>query len=284
MVNLNDMVSNNGEIIPSRIVSSSITSTASNHGAGIAEINFTREVKKLPSIEEVELDPPQDVCPPDERIKVSETTKFPWRSICRLIITREDGLVAVGTGWFIGKNTIATAGHCVYSDDLKKWHKSIIVVPGLDHDKEPFGNFKSTEFWSVKGWTENGDKEYDYGAILLDNDLGEKIGYFGLRTDPDSLLQNKTIVNSGYPTDRDDVLVDTQWKMSGTIKADDLTERKIQYLIDTHGGNSGGPLWLEDGLYQAICIHAYGGCPNSGTRINREVFNNLMEWISIGDR
>lgn len=33
-------------------------------------------------------------------------------------------------------------------------------------------------------------------------------------------------------------------------------------MLDTYGGNSGSSVWRDDGNYQSICIHAYGGCSN----------------------
>lgn len=281
--NFYDMISSKGENISFSTVNTTLTATNAFSGTSPESFQtFFSETRKLPSIEEVELNPPQDVCPPDERVRILETKEFPWRTICRLEITRADGLVAVGTGWFIGNGTVITAGHCVFSKEMEKWHKSIIIIPGKDNETEPFGRFESTNFWTVTGWKEHGSQEYDYGAIILENKIGEKLGYFGFRADPDSILQNKIIVNSGYPADKDDNLIDTQWKMNGSIEQP-LTERKIAYKIDTYGGNSGGPLWIDDGLNQAVGIHAYGGCPNSGSRINKEVFANLIEWKRIGD-
>ena len=67
-------------------------------------------------------------------------------------------------------------------------------------------------------------------------------------------------------------------------KIEKLTERKVYYYLDTYGGNSGSCVWIDDAKYQAICIHAYGGCPNSGTRVNKEVFENLLKWRNLGQQ
>ncbi|EJR11754.1 trypsin-like serine peptidase [Bacillus cereus] len=281
--NYHDMINNTGEIIPFSNISNIDTISEAFQGDGEVspEDSIIHNIENLPSIEEIELIAPEDVCPPDERIKIINTTEYPWRSICRLIITRDDGIVAVGTGWFNGEGTVVTAGHCVYSTELEKWHKSIIIIPGKNHNIEPYGRYISTKFWSVLGWVKHKNLEYDYGAIMLENKIGKSIGYSGFRADPNSMIEDKTIMNSGYPAGKDGNLIDTQWYMKGNIK--ELTEKQIKYLIDTYGGNSGGPIWLDDESYQVIGIHAYGGCPNKGTRINKEVFNNLINWKKMGE-
>jgi hypothetical protein len=47
------------------------------------------------------------------------------------------------------------------------WVRRIEVIPGRNEVHHPFGSAINTAFHSVTGWTENGDSEYDYGAIVL---------------------------------------------------------------------------------------------------------------------
>jgi glutamyl endopeptidase len=55
---------------------------------------------------------------------------------------------------------------------------------------------------------------------------------------------------------------------------------KVFYDIDTAGGQSGTAVFrvVNDERY-ATAIHAYGGpVTNSGTRISRSVYDNLLAW------
>lgn len=286
---LNDLVNGKGEKISFTEGDTTTTQSESFHGENVelevASIEQEFDVEKLPSIESLIFPEQEDLCSTDERIKISDTKVFPWKAVCRLIITMDDGRVGVGTGWLNGAGTIITAGHCVFDSrqGKKKWHKSIVVIPGKDNTKEPYGRFTITNnnFWSVTGWTQNGDPDYDYGAILLGNKIGNKIGYFGFRYDPDEAIKDKKIVNTGYPADKLGSLIDTQWHMKDGIQS--LTSRKVFYMLDTFGGNSGGPVYLDDNNHQCICIHAYGGCANSGTRINKAVYTNLLKWKQMGN-
>ncbi|AJK90034.1 hypothetical protein PI85_22280 [Lysinibacillus sp. A1] len=223
---------------------------------------------------------PETICGSDERSPILNTKIYPWRAICQLIITRADGARARATGWLNGKGTVITAGHCVYSTDLNKWNTSITVVLGRNGNEEPYGEITSTNLSSVKGWTEQHDPNYDYGAIILPTHIGDVTGYFGFAAYQDSQLKNVKANLSGYPGDKPN----TQWFMYDTIT--NVANRKIYYDIDTVGGHSGSPLWIDapDGQHYAVGIHAYGGCPNSATRINQDVFNNLLIWKQRGDQ
>jgi glutamyl endopeptidase len=220
-------------------------------------------------------DRPENVCGNDDRVQINQTTEMPWRWICQLIITAADGAKYRCTGWFIGPHTVMTAGHCVYMHDNGGWAKQIEVIPGMNAANRPFGSQVSTVFRSVLGWTKNKDWNYDYGAIILpDNTLGNRVGWFGFAVLPDSSLNNLTANNSGYPGDKP---FGTQWFNAGRVTK--LTDRKFYYMIDTMGGQSGSPVWrFINGQRHAIGVHAYGGCPNSATRITKAVFDNMIAW------
>jgi V8-like Glu-specific endopeptidase len=66
----------------------------------------------------------------DDRVQITNTTAYPWRTICSLIITARDGSRWIGTGWLVGPRTVITAGHCVYMHKRGGWARSIEVIPG----------------------------------------------------------------------------------------------------------------------------------------------------------
>ena len=63
------------------------------------------------------------------------------------------------------------------------------MSPGRKQTVAPFGAVTSSVFWSVKGWVESGDENYDYAAIVLPKDLGNKTGWFGLAVLEDNDLK-----------------------------------------------------------------------------------------------
>lgn len=221
---------------------------------------------------------PESVCQLDDRALVTNTTVVPWRWICKLIITFPDDAKFVGTGWFIGPKAVMTAGHCVYSSANGGWARQIEVIPGMQGTTRPYGSMIGTSFRSVTGWTSNSDPNYDYGCIILPSPtLGNQVGYFGFAALTDNSLNNLLINNSGYPADKP---AGTQWFNAGRVTG--VTVLKIKYMLDTYGGQSGSPTWRSLGNQRhAIGIHAYGGCPNSSTRIGTDVYNNMITWRNI---
>ena len=227
--------------------------------------------------EEAEFQQPETVCGSDDRVHVTAVTAIPWRWICQLIITMPNGAGFRGTGWFIGPKCVMTAGHCVYSKSNGGWARRIEVIPGMNGAARPYGSSVGTNFRSVNGWVNDTDPNFDYGAIILPNPLGNVVGYFGFASLTDASLNNLLVNNSGYPGDKP---FGTQWFNAGRVSS--VNARKIYYMLDTYGGQSGSPVWRYlNGERHAVGVHAYGGCPNSATRINAPVYNNMLAWRAL---
>jgi V8-like Glu-specific endopeptidase len=232
-------------------------------------------LEALPPCCELEFEEPESVCGRDDRVRISPATRIPWRWNCFLEITRADGGSSFCTGFFIGPRAVMTAGHCVYSHAAGGWARSIRVVPGKDSASEPFGSQVATSFRSVTGWTRNHDVRYDYGCIVLPNNtLGNRVGYFGFAALSYSTLRGLRVNNAGYAGDKPR---GTLWYNAGAI--DRVTTRRLYYMIDTYGGQSGSPVWLyRSGHRHVVGIHGYGGCPNKAVRVVRSVYDNMSAW------
>jgi glutamyl endopeptidase len=221
---------------------------------------------------------PETVHGEDDRVRITTTDRYPWRAHASLRITAADDSLWIGTGWFVGPRLLVTAGHVVYIKNSgvpgrDGWVKSIVVIPGRNDNEQPFGTSTSNRFYSVKGWTESGDDEYDYGAIILTESLGGQTGWLGFASyaNLDDVRGNI----AGYPGDKP---AGTQWYDARVI--DSVSDRKVFYDIDTFGGQSGAAVYrIRDGQRHGFGIHAYGGARvNSATRINRHVFDNIKAW------
>ncbi|MEM6620738.1 MAG: serine protease [Pseudomonadota bacterium] len=256
-------------------------SHALTEGFNPETVAITEEMEALQRSCDLEYagDEPESVCGRDDRRRISPATSIPWRMICQLIMTRADNRQSRCTGWFIGPRTVMTAGHCVYSHSAGGWAKRIEVIPGMDASSRPYGSMVGTSFRSVSGWTKKKKPEYDYGAIILPNNtLGNRVGWFGFANLSSGSLRNLLANNSGYPGDKP---FGTQWYNAGRITR--VTSKRLYYMFDTAGGQSGSPVWrYKDGKRHAVGIHAYGGCPNKATRINKSVFDNMKKWKDLG--
>lgn len=237
----------------------------------------------LRDIGEASFGPPsrlETVHGPDNRVQITATSTYPWRVHASLLITAADNSMWIGTGWFIGPHTLMTAGHVVHIKNSgvpgrDGWVKKIQVMPGRNGSTLPFGTVTSTNFRSVTGWTNSGDENYDYGAIILPVNTGNTTGWFGFGVYSDADLLASTVNISGYPGDKPG---GTQWYDSHKVAS--VNTRKVYYDIDTAGGQSGSAVYrIINGNRYGVAIHAYGGATtNSGTRIIKAVFDNMVAW------
>ena len=217
----------------------------------------------------------------DQRRRVQPTNLYPWSASASLLITARDGSQWAGTGWFISSRTLVTAGHCVFITNSgvpgrDGFVRGIEVMPGRDGVSLPFGAVTSTEFWTVQGWADGGDENYDYGAIVIPTPVGDTTGTlgFGVLNDPE--LDGAVVNVAGYPGDKPP---GTLWFDAHLVARTGPT--KVHYDIDTAGGQSGAAVYVinPDRRRIAVAIHAYGGAStNSGTRISAAVFRNLTAW------
>jgi len=252
--------------------------------SAMAESFKAPSTSKLRDIGEASFGPPppraETVHGPDDRVKITTTNVYPWRAHASLLITAADGSGWIGTGWFIGPHTLMTAGHVVYIKNSgvpgrDGWVRSIEVMPGRNGSSLPYGKVTSKNFRTVIGWANSGDENFDYGAIIIPTNLGNTTGWFGFGVFSDSDLTSSVGNISGYPGDKP---AGTQWYDAHKIAS--VNPRKVYYDIDTFGGQSGSGVYriISGGRY-GIAIHAYGGATtNSGTRIVKPVFDNMVAW------
>jgi glutamyl endopeptidase len=223
---------------------------------------------------------PETVHGVDDRVQIQPTAQYPWRAHASLLITACDGSNWIGTGWFIGPHTLITAGHCVYIKNSgvpnrDGWVSTIRVMPGRNGAALPYGSVISQRFFSVRGWADTGDENYDYGAIIIPNELGNTVGWFGFGVFPDDQLSAAVANVSGYPGDKP---AGTQWYDSHAIAS--VSPTKVHYDVDTMGGQSGSAVYIiRNGQRIGVAVHAYGGpTTNSGTRISTSVHTNFRAW------
>ncbi|QHZ49218.1 serine protease [Bacillus sp. NSP9.1] len=212
----------------------------------------------------------------DNRTRVSNTTAYPYRAIVHI-----SSSIGSCTGWLIGPKTVATAGHCVYDTASGSFAGTATVSPGRNGSSYPYGSVKSTRYFIPSGWR-SGNTNYDYAAIELSEPIGNTVGYFGYSYTTSSLTGTNVTI-SGYPGDKPS---GTQWQHSGPITVSETY--KLQYSIDTYGGQSGSPVFEQSSSRTncsgpcSLAVHTngvYGGSSyNRGTRITKEVFDNLTNW------
>lgn len=221
----------------------------------------------------------------DDRTPVGKYARFPSRAIASITMRFSDGEYLC-TAWFIGPRTLATAGHCVYDPYLNEWAEIIRVFPGRNDETLPYGKARSVQLFTSQCWIDTESPDCDYGAIKINRDLGESVGWFGFGWNKDTALLDQPVNVRGYPGDKNPYGV--MWTMGGLLEQ--LTLNRVGYSIDTFGGQSGSPVYGKFNYKEGKCapcafgIHAYAVNvypfigKNSGTRITQSVFQDLMTW------
>ena len=228
--------------------------------------------------------------PGDERRPVPDTSIYPFRAIACLRIWVSGFQPFIATGWFIGPQAIATAGHAVFVRSANpavrnRWVDRIDVIPGMNDGKTPsFGGATSTQFTSTVGWTQNGLREYDYGVIFINEALGNTVGRFLFEAYDDSHLMGAAVNLIGYPETSPDPSVPNGVQWAGARQILSLDPAFVYYGLHTSSGQSGAPVYINvGGTPHVAAIHAYATPKgNMGVRFTPETCQNLTLWARHG--
>ena len=229
---------------------------------------------------------PQVILGWDSRMRMN-TVNYPNRAIVLIERRIQRTWYQHCTGFMISRDTVATAGHCLHTGGRDgDWYGSanLRVAPGADGDERPYGTCGGVRSHSVVGWTQDRDRRFDYGALRIDCNVGNTVGWFGFyhRAGLNTFINEPAII-SGYPGDKSR----QQWLSADKVRLP-ATWRLLYYRMDTTGGHSGSPIWSDRGNALAELgpwaygIHTFGqpgANRNGGTRILGPVANNLRQWI-----
>lgn len=232
------------------------------------------------------------------RINSENTSRYPYSAICRIrfeIQTLNSVLVGgspdidYATGVMVGKNVVLTAAHVINQPGIVT--KNYTVSPGYCNNNTPFGTSKVIYYYLPPEWEEksimetNDDRfeaaNYDWAILVLEDDLGVFSGWMEPVNLASSDLINLTATINGYPKQ----LGNYQYQYESWGQLYGIFSRRLEYYIDTTGGQSGAPIFnLKN---QVIGIH--GGSldyfdsegnwidrVNRGARIQNTFYNAIV--------
>ena len=277
---LNDLMNNSMPILSDLVISDNFNEIFDSfkgpiEGVPPSDDNPTKEYNQ-----NIFSGKPQNVLEEDDRVRITPTTSYPWRSIVKLYMTWGSDTY-IGSGALIDKNHVLTAGHCVHYLANGGWADSIKVVPAMDNGNEPYGFAWATDMRVYGEWINTQMHFHDFAVITLDSDLGLQTGWMGLQTaDYSDPIYTGGLNIAGYPYDLDGGL-NMYWDYDTGQVASQYTHR---YYMDTEGGMSGSPVWREDGPNRYILtVHGYGNDgfgSNYGTRIDQNKFDCINNWLT----
>lgn len=192
----------------------------------------------------------------------------------------------LGSGFVVDEHTIGTAAHCVYNRSTN----SISMVESIrlfDANGDVKMNAYPVEVHIPKNYiTSSSNTDYDYALISVRKDVS-KYACFNLGTVLNSMNTSTTpIFVSGFPKRVGNTYVNltNNIEYTGTGHLFFLENRTIFYDVDTSGGDSGGPIYMQTEMndetyYTLIGIHTNGDDNNIhsgynyGTRITTELLH-----------
>lgn len=209
----------------------------------------------------------------------------PWADeMCRntvmVTVTTANGDGYKFTGFMLGPNAVATAGHCIFNKKYggNYWVTSATVTPAYNTGSKPayFGSADAMAYQCGKDWAENENKNDDGGIIILEENLD--VGWLGLQ--PESIwsdYKNTEVWVNGYPEESFDM-----FRHKGTITYD-KRDFMISGNIITYEGESGGPCYIYSSKTGYTVIGLLSGYDNANggsryVKLTKSLYNTFLSF------
>jgi V8-like Glu-specific endopeptidase len=228
---------------------------------------------------------------------VSPSAPYPYTAIVELQATFPDHKTFVGSGVMVDKFHVLTAGHMVYSYADGGFASSVLAIPDLYGNQEPFGSARMTYERTFTVFT-NYSKAHpnstapgddDIALITLNEDIGNVTGWmsYGYDNNNADFAVGKVFNTAGYPAagGYNGHYMELSSGAIAGLSSDGSAIDYYQSRITTYAGQSGSPVWAyypSSNTRIVYGIHVGGsGTPTSlnfATRITQSIYNTIQGW------
>ena len=215
---------------------------------------------------------------------IEDTTEWPYSAVAFIKVYWPNAETTRGTASLISSNVAVTAAHNLYNAELDMWATSVTVYPGMS-DSDLIGSllngYQSSVLAASIDWVERGDINYDWGTIVLDEEVDESdIGfYFVIDFFPTNPPTNMPITVLGYPNTGSLVTNYSQHMSNGVIT--DVSPNIFLHNADTLEGSSGSPILSQRA--DIIGINVGRSSPengNIGVKMDTNAIVNIFNIVS----
>lgn len=185
-----------------------------------------------------------------------------------------------GTGFIVSDHVIATAAHCVYNPGTNCFIENDVIIVDSNINRTLTPKYIDV----CKTYGNPNYRGYDYALLYVEEDLSEYGRLqLGVATD-DYINKHGEVIVSGfphkYPANYEGQPYGIRFKAKGKII--DATTGEIIYDADTFTGDSGAPVYAEEGFttnsgerydYKTVVAInvATSGDDNRGVKINPDI-------------
>ena len=237
----------------------------------------------------------RDVFASDTREQVTDTTKFPYSTVCRIEgVNNYDNTSIISTATMIGPKVAITAAHSVYQSNLGGLFNNITVSPRYYRGNKPFGSSVVKTIYLAQEWldtngssdltTLNSSFDYDWAVVVLNDKIGNNSGWLSVRRYSnylDLFGLNAKIIGYPHKIERDNFYANYFFQYMATGKIDTAFGKILEYTIDTSDGQSGAA--LLNTTNEVVGIH--GGTTlnrlsNRGVKIDEFIMSQIVEALN----
>lgn len=174
--------------------------------------------------------------------KVTKPTVAPYKMTCKVKFEKNNKPY-VASAAIVAPNLALTAAHCVFDKENNfEPYKNWTAYPAYNNGK-PYNNLGAgwDKVYYSKAWKESsGDYNYDWALCVLQDDLGNSVGYHKVATySSNDAMKNVYVKLLGYP-EKEVFDGKNQYVSSGKITS--VSNYSFRASFWTIGGFSGGPV------------------------------------------
>jgi V8-like Glu-specific endopeptidase len=223
------------------------------------------------------------VFPPDNRIRVTNTNEFPFRTMVFVLSEFPDGSLLGFSGFLASPFTVLTAAQALHQDALGGDVVSVEVFPGQTQaapgaePTSPFGSQFAVEFAVPNAWVANEHPSQNYGALFLEEAFAGIDEFLPVAF----LVPPANAEMAGYDAfAQGETESLALWRRDGST--DGFDDDFVFHLLDDDEGAIGAPIWDSvDRVFAVDCCEADDQSANVGVRFTNDNRDLVEEWLAF---